>query len=96
MDPFLIEPGAQTLSPKASLMTPAQLKQRLESAYPDGTVDVVDLTGTNDHYQVSIVSSAFKGMTRIQQHKHVMNVFDAELKTGEVHALTIKTSLKES
>ena len=75
-------------------MTPEQVKERLKTAYPDAQVEVVDLTGTHDHYQVMIESGAFKGMNRIQQHKHVMNVFDAELKTGEVHALTIKTLLK--
>ncbi len=75
-------------------MTPEQMKTRLQTAYPDASVDVVDLTGTQDHWQVYIESSAFSGMTRIQQHKHVMNVFDAELKTGEVHALTIKTVTK--
>lgn len=75
-------------------MTPQQLKERLQVAYPDGDIEVMDLTGTHDHYQVSIVSAVFAGMTRIQQHKHVMNVFDPELKSGEVHALTIKTALK--
>jgi len=74
-------------------MTPEQMKSRLQQAYPDGKVDVVDLTGTHDHYQVTIESRAFEGMSRIQQQRHVMAVFDAELKTGEVHALTIKTSL---
>ncbi len=76
-------------------MTPVELKSRLEKAYPDGTVDVIDLTGTHDHYQVAITSSAFKGLSRIQQQRHVMDVFDAELKTGEVHALTIKTVVKD-
>jgi stress-induced morphogen len=75
-------------------MSPEQMKTRLKEAYPDGAVDVVDLTGTHDHYQVFVESSAFAGLSRIQQHKHVMQVFDAELKTGEVHALTIKTQLK--
>lgn len=72
-------------------MTPEQMKTRLERAYPDGDVQVVDLTGTQDHYQVLITSKAFQGLSRIQQHKHVMDVFAAELKTGEVHALTIQT-----
>lgn len=76
-------------------MTPDQMKTRLEQAYPDGTVQVVDLTGTQDHYQVLITSTAFQGLSRIQQHKHVMDVFAAELKTGEVHALTIQTRLPE-
>lgn len=72
-------------------MKPEDIKKRLQTAYPDGSVEVVDLTGTHDHYQVSITSKEFTGLTRIQAHKHVMNVFSAELKTGEVHALTIKT-----
>ncbi len=74
-------------------MTPQEIKARLQSAYPDGSVDVTDLTGTQDHYSVYISSKKFAGLSRIQCHKHVMSVFDAELKTGEVHALTIRTQL---
>ncbi|MES2965866.1 MAG: BolA/IbaG family iron-sulfur metabolism protein [Bdellovibrionota bacterium] len=70
------------------------MKARLNTAYPDGTIEVVDLTGTQDHWQVAITSAAFKGLSRIQQQRHVMAVFEAELKTGEVHALTIKTQVK--
>lgn len=75
-------------------MSPEQIKERLEQSYPDGKIEVIDLTGTHDHYQVYIESEAFNGMSRIQQHKHVMNVFDQELASGEVHALTIKTKTK--
>jgi stress-induced morphogen len=75
-------------------MTLEQMKTRLESAYPDGEVQVIDLTGTSDHWQVMIASSAFKGLSRIECQRHVMSVFAPELKTGEVHALTIKTTAK--
>lgn len=75
-------------------MSPEAMKHRLEAAYPDGTVEVFDLTGTEDHYEVVVESSAFAGLTRIQQHQHVMAVFGPELKTGEVHALSIKTKIK--
>lgn len=75
-------------------MTPEQMKQRLCNAYPDGNVEVIDLTGTHDHYQVMVESNAFLGLNRIQCQRHVMDVFKAELKTGEVHALTIKTVTK--
>ena len=78
-----------------SPMTPEQIKERLAKAYPDSTIEVVDLTGTHDHYEVSIISKTFKGLSRVQQHQHVMGVFGPELKTGEVHALSIKTKLKE-
>lgn len=75
-------------------MTPQEIKTKLQSAYPDGQVEVVDMTGTHDHYQVQIASAAFQGKTRIQAHKDVMAVFDSELKSGEVHALMIKTIAK--
>jgi stress-induced morphogen len=76
-------------------VTPDQLKARLQEAYPDGRVEVIDMTGTHDHYQVYVESSVFQNMNRMQQHKNVMAVFAAELKTGEVHALTIKTVIKD-
>jgi stress-induced morphogen len=44
---------------------------------------------------VKIESTAFAGMSRIEQQRQVMAVFDAELKTGEVHALMIKAVVKK-
>lgn len=70
------------------------MKSRLQEAYPDALIDVVDLTGTEDHWEVSVESKAFQGLTRIKQHQAVMAVFGPELKTGEVHALSIKTKVK--
>jgi stress-induced morphogen len=75
-------------------MTPDALKNRLQTAYPDGVVEVTDLTGTHDHYEVFVESQKFQGLSRIQQHQNVMSVFAPELKTGEVHALSIKTKIK--
>lgn len=75
-----------------------EMKQRLIQAYPDANpqseIEVFDLTGTSDHWEVSIKSTAFKGLTRVEQHQHVMKAFAPELKTGEVHALSIKTFIK--
>lgn len=75
-------------------MTLEMMKQRLMAAYPDGAVDVTDLTGTQDHWEVYVESQKFHGQTRIQQHQAVMSVFQPELKTGEVHALSIRTKPK--
>lgn len=74
-------------------MTPQEMKQRLESDFPDAQIQVQDLTGTEDHYEVFVKSSVFSGMTRIEQHQKVMASFQAELKTGEVHALSIRTQI---
>lgn len=76
-------------------MTPQSMKERLEQAYPDGIIEVEDLTGTENHYQVRIATIAFKGKPLLECHRDVMGLFDLELKSGEVHALSIKTKVKE-
>jgi stress-induced morphogen len=76
-----------------------EMKQRLIQFYPDANpeseIQVYDLTGTSDHGEVAVSSTACKGLSRIEQHQHVMKAFTAELKTGEVHALSIKTTVKQ-
>ncbi len=76
-------------------MSPQQIEQRLKEAFPRGQVSVVDLNGMENHFEVSVRSHLFKGLSRIEQHQKVMAAFSAELKTGEVHALAIKTQLAE-
>ena len=75
-------------------MSPNEMKERLETAFPQSQVAVRDLTGTEDHYEVVVRSTAFAGLSRMERQQKVMAAFSAELKTGEVHALTIKTEDK--
>jgi acid stress-induced BolA-like protein IbaG/YrbA len=72
-------------------MNPEALKARIEQLAPGTTADVMDLTGTMDHYQVLVVSPAFEGKLTIEQHRMVMGSVQAEIDSGEVHALTMKT-----
>jgi stress-induced morphogen len=74
-------------------MTAEQMRERLLQNYPESKVEVYDLTGTQDHWEVYVESTKFAGLSRIQQHQHVMGCFGPELKTGEVHALSIKTKI---
>lgn len=76
-------------------MTPDQLKARLETLAPGTQVQVVDLTGTMDHYQAILVSPAFVGKMMIEQHRQVMKLVQAEIDSNEVHALTLKTYTPE-
>jgi stress-induced morphogen len=76
-------------------MTPSQLKQRLESLAPMTQAEVVDMTGTQDHYQALIISPAFAGKMMIEQHRMVFKLVQAEVDSGEVHALTLKTYTPE-
>ncbi|HYI81446.1 MAG TPA: BolA family transcriptional regulator [Thermoleophilaceae bacterium] len=71
--------------------TSEELRQRLEAALPGATVSVEDTTGGGDHFRAEVVSDRFDGLTRIQQHKLVYDVFGAEV-GGPIHALSIKTS----
>jgi stress-induced morphogen len=73
-------------------MTSKQMKQRLEEFFPGGNIEVTDLTGTEDHWEVFVGSKAFESLSRIEAHQKVMAAFAAELKTGEVHALSIRTA----
>jgi stress-induced morphogen len=72
-------------------MSPQDMKQRLELAFPTAEIEVNDLTGTQDHYDVYVKHPVFQGLSRIERHQKVMAAFAPELKTGEVHALTIRT-----
>lgn len=72
-------------------MSPHEIKERLNSHFPDSEIKVTDLTGTEDHYEVFVRSAAFSGLSRIEAHQKVMAAFSSELKSGEVHALSIRT-----
>ena len=72
-------------------MSPEQLKSRIETLAPGTTAEVMDLTGTQDHYQVIVISPLFEGKITIEQQRLVMGILRAEIDSGEVHALTMKT-----
>ena len=71
--------------------TTDELRERIETAIPGSRAEVVDLTGGGDHFRAEVVSDRFDGLSRIQQHKLVYDVFGAEI-GGPIHALSIKTS----
>ena len=67
-----------------------ELQQRIEAALPGSQVSVEDLTGGGDHFRAEVVSDRFEGLSRIQQHKLIYDVFGDEV-GGAIHALSIKT-----
>ena len=69
----------------------AELQERIASALPGAEVKVEDLTGGGDHFRAEIVSDRFEGLSRIEQHRLVYDVFGDEI-GGAIHALSIKTS----
>ena len=75
--------------------TTHELEQRIESSIPGATAHVEDLTGGGDHFRAEVVSDRFGGLSRIEQHKLVYDVFGDEV-GGAIHALSIKTSTPET
>jgi stress-induced morphogen len=73
--------------------SPDTLKSLLVAAFPDARVEVTDLTGTKDHFQAVVVTRAFDGKTRIEQHRMVYAAL-GELMAGEVHALALTTRVE--
>jgi stress-induced morphogen len=71
-----------------------ELEERITAALPGAHVRVEDLTGGGDHFRAEVVSDRFEGLTRIQQHKLIYDVFGDEV-GGPIHALSIKTALPE-
>ena len=70
--------------------TTDELKQRIESAIPGSSAEVTDLTGGGDHFRAIVVAPEFAGLSRIQQHRRVYDVFGADI-GGPIHALSLET-----
>ena len=63
----------------------------LDQAFPEGDVAVEDRTGGGDHFQVTVTSERFNGLSLIEQHKLVNAALAAPLADGTIHELRIRT-----
>jgi stress-induced morphogen len=61
---------------------------RIRMALPDARVELRDLTGTEDHWHATVISSGFAGKSLIERHRLVMAALAEEMK-GPIHALTL-------
>ncbi len=73
-------------------VTPEELKSRIEAGIPGARADV---SGDGHHFNATVSSPAFTGLTRIAQHRLVYDVFGTEI-GGRIHALSIQTQASES
>jgi stress-induced morphogen len=72
-------------------MAAEDIEQMIKAAFPDARVTIQDLRGDGDHYAAHIVSSAFKGKSRVQQHQMVYKALQGRM-GGVLHALALQTS----
>lgn len=73
------------------MVSPDQVEAMIKTGIPDAQVEVQDLTGGGDHYQVVVVSSAFEGKGLVQRHQLVYRSLQQAMSSDAIHALTMKT-----
>lgn len=67
----------------------------LQQAFPDAAqLEVEDRTGTGDHFQVTVASAEFDGISLLDQHRKVNTALAAPLADGSIHELRIRTRTK--
>ena len=75
-------------------MDAGEIERLIRQGLPDATVTIEDLAGDGDHYAARIVSAAFKGKTRVQQHQMVYKALEGRM-GNELHALALQTSVPQ-
>ena len=73
------------------MVSPQQVEAMIKAEIPDAQVQVQDLTGGGDHYQVTVVSSVFEGKGLVKQHQIVYGAVQQAMSTEAIHALAVKT-----
>ena len=71
-------------------MAAADIERMIKESFPDASVSIDDLAGDGDHYAATVVSEAFRGKSRVEQHKMVYGALKGQM-GGALHALALKT-----
>ena len=73
-------------------MDAAEIENLIREALPDARITIEDLRGDGDHYAAHVVSTAFEGKTRIQQHQMVYRALGGKMGDA-LHALKLQTNV---
>ena len=75
-------------------MAAEEIERLIREALPDARVTIEDLRGDGDHYSARVVSAAFRGKTRVQQHQMVYQALRGRM-GGELHAMALQTAVPD-
>ncbi|MCG8366079.1 MAG: BolA family transcriptional regulator [Pseudanabaenales cyanobacterium] len=78
------------------MISPDQVQWMVKAGLPDAQVQIQDLTGGGDHYQVTVISSQFEGRSLVQQHQLVYSAVRQAMSSEAIHALSLKTYTPET
>ncbi len=68
-----------------------EIERLIKAKLPDATIGITDLAGDSDHFAAHVVSAAFAGKSRVQQHQMVYEALGGRM-GGELHALALTTA----
>jgi stress-induced morphogen len=68
-----------------------EIEHLIKANFPDAEVTIMDLAGDGDHYAAHVVSAAFRGKTRVQQHQMIYEALGGRM-GGALHALALTTA----
>lgn len=73
-------------------MDSGEIERLIKDAFPDAMVTIEDLAGDGDHYAAHVISKAFKGKSRVQQHQMVYTALQGRM-GNQLHALALQTGI---
>ena len=73
-------------------MAAADIERMIKESFPDASVSIDDLAGDGDHYAATVISAAFAGKSKVQQHQMVYASLKGRM-GGELHALALTTAV---
>lgn len=75
-------------------MSAADIERFIKEGLPDAQVEIRDLAGDGNHYAATVITPAFKGKSRVQQHQMVYATLKGNM-GGVLHALALTTGVPE-
>jgi stress-induced morphogen len=75
-------------------MSAKEIETLVRASLPEAEITVQDLAGDGNHYRAHVVSPAFRGKTRVQQHQMVYQALGGRM-GGTLHALALTTAAPE-
>jgi stress-induced morphogen len=75
-------------------MEATDIEKLIRAKFPDAEIVIKDLAGDGDHFAAHVVTSAFKGKSRVQQHQMVYEALQGRM-GGVLHALALTTAAKD-
>ncbi|MFY9641284.1 MAG: BolA family transcriptional regulator [Rhodomicrobium sp.] len=76
-------------------MQPEEIERLIKTGLPDAEITIEDLAGDGDHYAATVVSEAFRGKSRVQQHQMVYAALQGNM-GGALHALALQTKVPDA